>query len=226
MRERASPGSDPAPGDTALARVWDAPTRLAHWTLAAAFALAWVTSESEAWRPTHVRAGYVVAGVLAFRIVWGVVGTRWARFRSFAFGARAVRAYLLDTLRGRAPHFAGHSPLAAWAICAMLGLAALTVTSGFLAWTELAGTGVVVEVHEAVGDAFGALVLVHLAGVAVESVLQRQNLARGMVSGDKRARAGEAIAPRAGRWGVALLVAAVAGAVAGLGGLAARLGAW
>ena len=87
-----------------------------HWLLAVSFALAWVTAEGERWRLMHVTAGYTVAGLVAFRFVWGLVGSRHSRFSDFVRGPRAIAAYLGSLLRGRPEHHAGHNPAGALAI--------------------------------------------------------------------------------------------------------------
>jgi cytochrome b len=76
-------------------RVWDVPVRVFHWLLVLSFAGAWLSAESERWRLLHVTLGYTVAGLVAFRLVWGLVGTTPARFASFVRGPSAVLAWLL-----------------------------------------------------------------------------------------------------------------------------------
>ena len=75
-------------------RVWDLPTRLFHWSLAASFIVAFVTSESEKWRDIHVAAGYALAGLIAFRILWGFIGGAHSRFADFLPTPGKVVAYL------------------------------------------------------------------------------------------------------------------------------------
>jgi cytochrome b len=102
--------------------VWDWPVRPGHWLMVAAFAMAWLTAESESWRCVHAAAGGVVVGVILFRLVWGVVGTRHARFASFLRGPAAVLAYLQALAQWHAPHATGHNPAGGWAIMALLAL--------------------------------------------------------------------------------------------------------
>src|SRR5581483_3604771 len=108
--------------DTAKVLVWDVPTRVFHWLLALSFVGAFATAESERYRDVHVLLGYTVAGLIAFRLAWGLVGTRYARFRAFAFGPRRVLTYV-KSLFGRAPqHYVGHNPAGSVAIYALLAL--------------------------------------------------------------------------------------------------------
>ena len=90
--------------------VWDLPTRLFHWLLAASFAGAFLTAESERYRDVHVLLGYTVLALLAFRLLWAFAGTRYARLSSFAFGPTAVMEYLKSLLRRRPIHYTGHNP--------------------------------------------------------------------------------------------------------------------
>ena len=184
--------------------------------MVASFAGAWLTAESERWRLVHVTLGYTVAGLVVFRILWGLVGTRHARFSSFVQGPGAVARYLGSLLRGRPEHHAGHNPAGALAIVALLGLALAVVASGWATYNELFG-GWLEEAHEALATGMLAVVGVHVAGVLLGSWLHRENLIGAMITGRKPVRPDEGIrhalacgggADAGG--GAGLLVAAVA----------------
>lgn len=164
--------------------VWDAPVRVFHWLTVASFAGAFLTAESERWRMLHVTLGYTVAGLVVFRILWGLLGTRHARFSSFVRGPSAVARYLGSALRGRPEHHTGHNPAGAWAIVALLGLALVVTASGWATFNDLAGDSVE-ELHEAAANAMLALVGIHVAGVLLGSWLHRENLVGAMISGRK-----------------------------------------
>ena len=100
--------------------VWDLPLRVFHWLLALSFAGAFLTAEAERFRDVHVVLGYTFLGLLAFRLVWGVAGSRYARFRSFLYGPRAVITYLQSLVARRPIHYVGHNPAGSWAIYAIL----------------------------------------------------------------------------------------------------------
>ena len=189
--------------------VWDAPVRVFHWLLVLSFAGAYLTAESERWRLVHVTLGYTVGGLVAFRVLWGLVGTRYARFAGFVRGPRAVGAYLQSMLRQQPEHHTGHNPAGAAAIVALLVLAAATVGFGHATYEELGGEWLA-EVHETAGNLMLLVVGVHVAGVLLGSWLHRENLVRAMVTGRKRGPAADAIR-RA--WGAvaAVLFAAVLG---------------
>jgi cytochrome b len=202
-----------APG--ARVRVWDLPVRVFHWALVASFGAAYVLSESERLRQVHVMFGYTVLGLIAFRLVWGFVGTHYARFASFLFGPGAVLGYLGSVARGRPQHHLGHNPAASWAIYSILALGAATGVTGYLTLNEIGGDGVE-ELHEALANAWLVVVFVHVAGVILGSLQHRENLTASMVTGYKRAATGEPLRSSPARTAVGVLAAlAVAGFWAG-----------
>lgn len=192
-----------------LIPVWDAPVRVFHWLFAVSFAGAYLTSESERWQLVHITLGYTMGALVLFRIVWGLVGTRHARFASFVCGPAAAWRYL-RSLPGATPeHHTGHNPAGGLAIVLLLALAALAAGSGWAAYNELGGDWVG-ELHESMANLMLGLVGLHLAGVVVGSVVHRENLVRAMLTGRKAGAAGEAIS-RPWRPVAAAVLAAVLG---------------
>ena len=189
--------------------VWDLPTRLFHWLLAATFAGAWLTADSERWIDVHVTLGYTFAGLIAFRLLWGVAGTRYARFSSFVRGPSAVLRYLKSLLTLNPEHHVGHNPAGGWAVLALLGLGIVTASAGFLTWADYGGHWLE-ELHEGAASAMLGLVFIHIAAVAVSSLLHKENLVRAMITGLKRGARAQAI--RRPQWIAAgALLLAVAG---------------
>jgi len=189
--------------------VWDLPLRLFHWLLAASFAGAFVTAESERWRDTHVILGYTVLVLVAFRIAWGFVGTRHARFASFAYGPSRVLSYLRSLAMAEPDHYTGHNPAGSWAIYALLLSSIAVGATGLAVYNEMGGKWME-HVHEFLANAMLAVVAVHVIGVIVGSLLHRENLVRAMITGYKAGPGKDAIgAPR--RVAAALLVAVVIG---------------
>ncbi len=167
--------------------VWDLPVRVFHWLLVATFAGAFLTAEAERVRDLHVALGYTFAGLLAFRPIWGLVGSRYARFSSFAFGPGAVAAYLKSLLARRPEHHVGHNPAGAWAIYALMVGGVVVAITGHAVYASASGHWLE-ELHEGAANALLALAIVHVAGVAVGSVLHRENLVAAMLSGYKTGR--------------------------------------
>lgn len=183
----AGAGSGRPEGRPGTVRVWDPLVRLFHWSLVVAFLTAWL---AEAGERVHDTAGYVVLGLVAFRVVWGFVGTEHARFADFVPTPGGLLAYVGRLLRGRAPRHLGHNPAGGAMIVALLGMVALTAGSGWLMVTDrFWGVGWVEVLHE--GAAYATLVLVagHVTGVLVSGFVHRENLVAAMVTGRKRAEA-------------------------------------
>lgn len=194
------------PKETSRVLVWDLPVRVFHWLMVVSFALAWLTSESERWRLVHVTLGYTMAGLVAFRLVWGLVGSKPARFASFVRGPAAVKAYLASLRSGQPEHHTGHNPAGALAIVGLLGLTVLTTALGWATYNELGGEWLA-EGHELAANTMIALVALHLLGVISGSLAHRENLARAMVTGRKAGQPQEAAERSWWPLGVLLLVA-------------------
>jgi cytochrome b len=169
--------------------VWDILLRAFHWSFAAAFVGAWLTAESERFRNVHVFLGYAMLGLIALRVLWGFVGPRHARFSSFVRGPAAIVKYLRSLLGPRPEHHLGHNPAGAVAIVALLAFGLAAIASGWAVYNDLGGEWLE-EAHEFLAGAMLAVVGVHLAGVAVASLLHRENLVRAMLTGRKNAPGG------------------------------------
>jgi cytochrome b len=166
-------------------RVWDLPTRIFHWSLAASFLVAFVTSESEKLRDIHVIAGYSLAGLIGFRILWGFVGGAHSRFADFLPTPGKVVDYLKSLLAGRPQHYVGHNPAGAVAIFLLLAFGLVAAVSGYATYNEVGGH-FMEELHEAAANGMMAVVIIHIAGVIVSSWLHHENLVKAMITGWKR----------------------------------------
>jgi cytochrome b len=166
-------------------RVWDLPTRLFHWSLVASFVVALATSESERLVDIHTLAGYAMAGLIGFRLLWGFVGGRHARFADFWPTLGKLKTYITSLLAGRPQHYLGHNPAGAVAIFLLLGFGALAAASGWAMQAQVGGHAME-EVHEFAGHGMMVLVAIHLAGVMVSSWLHRENLVKAMITGWKK----------------------------------------
>lgn len=187
--------------------VWDVPTRVFHWSLALSFAGAYITSESERYRDIHVALGYILAALLVFRLIWGFAGTAYARFSSFSFKPSEVITYLKSLLGKSHAHYLGHNPAGSVAIYLLLALGIVTAISGVMLYWEIGGEDTFEELHEVAANGMLAVVLIHIAGVIVSSVLHKENLARSMLTGYKQGLADKAIQRNYLGLGIAMLLA-------------------
>jgi len=199
--------------------IWDIPTRLFHWTLAGSFALAWLTSEGDEWRSIHVFLGYLMLGLVVFRLVWGLVGSHYSRFSSFWFGPREALEYLKLVFKKAAPRHVGHNPTGSLAIYILLALVTVTGLTGVLTlggdeqqgllagWFSFSDAKLLKNLHELSANLMMLVVAGHITGVVVESWLHKENLARSMVHGYKLADADTPLARP--HWPVAALMVLV-----------------
>ena len=179
-------------------RVWDLPTRLFHWALAACvIGLVITANVGGNWMQWHGRLGYTVLCLLLFRIVWGLIGGHWSRFGNFLYGPSAVVAYL----RGQAPatHRVGHNPLGMFSVFALIAVLLLQVSTGLFADDEIAFPGPLVGLvsgdtvsqatryHKSIGKLLLiALVSVHVLAILYYKWVKKDNLVTPMVLGDKQ----------------------------------------
>jgi cytochrome b len=209
MQDASEPESGPAAARTgkntmAHVRVWDPLVRVFHWGLVVAFALAWITGDES--QGLHNWAGYVAAALIAVRIVWGFVGSPYARFSQFVRGPGVVGAYLGNALRRREARYIGHNPAGAVMILLILVTMSGTAFTGWLmvdparqamlptmpqmiaaAYADddgdeegigSGGEEVLGEVHEVLANLMLLLVALHVGGVVLASFRHHENLAR------------------------------------------------
>ena len=165
--------------------VWDMPVRVFHWLLVICFAGAWLTSESERLAMIHYAFGYTACVLVLVRLVWGVIGTRYARFSQFLKSPKAVIEHFMAMLRGHPHHDIGHNPAGGLVMFALMLLILLIGFTGYLTVKELFGN-FASEVHEAVASLVLGLVIVHVIAAIGMSVIEKQNLVRSMVTGKKK----------------------------------------
>ena len=181
--------------------VWDPLVRIFHWSLVIGFAVAHLGGEIEVLL-LHAWAGYLVGGLILFRLLWGIIGTRHARFSDFLFSPTTVRAYSVDLLRGQAKRYLGHNLHGAMMVFALLFMLAASTLTGLAVYATEEGAGPLAgllratppwlsealeELHEFLSHFTLLLVGLHITCVVVSSVLHRENLVRAMITGRKRA---------------------------------------
>jgi cytochrome b len=169
-----TPSASPADAERTDAQarrilVWDLPVRVFHCLMVLSFAGAWLTAESERLRLLHVTLGLTMACLMGWRLLWGLIGTRPARFASFVRGPRAALRYLGSLRRGRPEHHAGHNPAGALAIVALIALAAVTAVTGWARRENLVRAMVTGRKrgapHEGIRRAWGSVAALMLATV-------------------------------------------------------------
>jgi len=194
-------------------RVWDPLVRIVHWSLVLAFGIAYFSGDEE--NNLHLYAGYVVFGLIGFRILWGLVGTRFARFSNFVYSPGSVIKYIKDSVAGRPKHYIGHNPAGGVMIIALLLSLGVVTYSGLKVYAIEEGAGPLAqqsteisfiksahadgdkheeheeeefweEIHEASANFVLFLVILHIAGVFIVGRLHDENLVKGMITGNKK----------------------------------------
>lgn len=182
-----------------VAHVWDWPVRVFHWALVALVIAAIVTANvggnAMVW---HMRAGYAILTLVLFRVLWGFVGSRHARFASFLRGPRTALRYAQAFLRRAHPVVVGHNPLGGWSVMALLLVLLVQVGTGLGANDDIMVEGPLVKfiskdlsdrltgLHQLNVWAIGILVGMHVAAVVVHGLFAREDLVRPMLTGKKR----------------------------------------
>ncbi|OOY59464.1 cytochrome b/b6 domain-containing protein [Solemya velum gill symbiont] len=181
-------------------RVWDPFVRIFHWGLVLSFLLAYVTEEDIL--PIHTLAGYVVTGLLSLRIIWGFIGTHYAKFSEFIYSPSTIYQFLVETGKFRAPRYLGHNPAGGAMIFMLIASLLLTSVSGLVVYgiAEQAGplaglmsgfplffSEITEEIHEFFANFTLLLVILHVGGIFLESLVHKENLVLSMITGRKRA---------------------------------------
>jgi cytochrome b len=188
--------------------IWDIPTRVFHWLQVVSFGTAYLTAFSERLRNYHAALGYILLGLLVFRLLWGFIGTRYARFNSFLFNPKEVVAYLLTMIKGKPQHYLGHNPAGSVSVWLLLALGMFICVTGVMALQDDA-SDIVVDLHGLATNIMLGVILLHLIGVLMSSFLHRENLVRSMFTGFKFSESDECI-QRTYNWlGVLIVVAVV-----------------
>jgi cytochrome b len=165
-------------------RVWDAGVRLFHWSLVAMFASAYLFAEQ---RTLHIYLGYIVAALVAFRLVWGLVGTKHARFTDFVPAPFRLLRYLRDMVSGKEVRSLGHNPAGGAMIMALLAtITGIAVTGYMIGMDAYFGEEWVERLHTTLVNFALVLVAIHLGGVIFSSFRHRENLVKAMITGEKR----------------------------------------
>lgn len=217
------PDESERPTGAGMVRVWDLPTRLFHWALFVLVGFSFFSAKvGGAWIQWHFYCGYTILALITFRLLWGFAGSRYARFGNFVRGPRAIAAYLRS-----GPALAGHSPLGALSVLAMLLCLLVQASTGLFATDDIASEGpltklvsnstaaLLTRVHRWNEKVLLALTALHIAAVLYYLLARRRNLIVPLLTGDQQAHGAPAARDDAAvRWRAALLLAVAAGLVA------------
>ncbi len=198
--------------DTDRIKVWDIALRIFHWSLVFFFVLTYITGDE--LENVHAYSGYVILALLVFRIIWGFIGGKYARFWHFIYGKKATLAYARSLFSGKPQHYLGHNPIAGWMTVFMLLFLGLTVWSGLEAYAgegkgplaqdiqiiqqayadddekhegkQKEGDEFWEEIHEFLANITLLLIFFHIGGVLFSSLLHHENLIKAMITGYKK----------------------------------------
>ncbi len=180
-------------------KVWDLPIRVFHWLLVAGFFVAYLTEDD--FLTVHVWAGYLVTGLIIFRLVWGFTGNQYARFNNFLCNPVQSISYIKDAFTLKAKRYIGHNPAGAAMIVLLLFSLLMTCITGFAVYGADQAAGPLADIvgseneelweetHEFFANFTLLLVFVHILGVAFESFIHGENLVKSMWNGYKKSMA-------------------------------------
>lgn len=197
-------------------KVWDRFVRVFHWALVAFFVTSYLTAEENT--TIHSWSGYTIFTLVSLRVIWGIIGSRYARFSQFVYSPKKVVAYIKE-MPGKPKRYLGHNPAGGMMIVAMLVMLFLTTLSGMKLYAVEDGKGPIAaltgqepvaeadakkdhdhekegeelweEIHETAVNTMLFLIALHITGVVFSSRKHHENLARSMVTGDKERREGD-----------------------------------
>lgn len=183
MATTTEAGSHEAP---ATVRVWDPMVRIFHWSLMASFTAAYISADE--WERVHIKIGYIVAGLVASRAIWGLIGSKNARFTDFIYRPSTVLGFLRDSIAMKAKRYIGHNPAGgAMVIALLVAITAISTTGYMMGMDAYWGQEWVEDTHKVIVYMTLGLVALHVVGVLLASVEHKENLIKSMITGKKRA---------------------------------------
>lgn len=185
--------------DQHMVKIWDIAVRSFHWLLLSAVAITYITEDD--LLTVHAYAGYFIAGLISLRLIWGIIGSKHARFTSFVKSPRIVKQYLKEILQFKAKRHLGHNPAGGAMVLLLLLLLSISIISGIAAYATEASAGPLVghiqilplfiqnsleDIHELFANLTLLLIFLHVAGVAFASLQHKENLVKSMINGYKK----------------------------------------
>jgi len=171
--------------DSKLVEVWDPLVRVFHWALVVGFFAAYLTGDE--WDLAHEIIGYFVAALIVIRLLWGLFGSKHARFKDFLYSPSVIVTFLRDSMRFRAKRYLGHNPAGGVMVLALLAaISALSVTGTLLTLENYRQLEWLEELHEGLANGTLVLIALHVLGVILASFEHQENLVKSMFTGRKR----------------------------------------
>lgn len=188
--------------------IWDIPTRLFHWAIVLTLGYSWFSMEIQNNLEMHFLSGYVALGLIVFRIIWGLIGTRYAKISSFLFSPSQIVNYAKTLLSKDSRQYAGHNPLGGLSVLALLVFIAVQAGTGMFADDEFyffaplnkfvspAMAGSITEFHGLSAKILLGLSIVHIIAIVFYRFYKKEALVKAMFTGKKIDESGrfEAIA--------------------------------
>jgi cytochrome b len=166
-------------------RVWDLIVRIFHWSLVLSFGTAWFSSDSRG--EFHQWIGLGAAALILVRLVWGFIGTPYAKFTQFVRTPMNVARYVSDIIKGKEARYIGHNPAGGFMVLALLlGVAATALTGWLMTTDAYYGDDAMQTLHSLSANAMVLLIVVHVSGVIHASYRHKENLVASMINGNKR----------------------------------------
>lgn len=177
--------------------IWDVPTRLFHWGIVITLSYSWYSMEIEENLDRHFLSGYVAVGLILFRIIWGLVGSRYARFSSFIFRPSEIAAYAKRLFARGGGKYAGHNPMGGLSVFALLLAVLVQVGTGLFADDEYYyfaplnkfvssdTASTLTQIHGTSAKVILALVVLHIVAIIFYRVVKREKLLAAMITGKK-----------------------------------------
>lgn len=178
-------------------KVWDVSIRLFHWLLMAAIIFCWWSARQSDMLEWHMRSGYLVLGLLSYRVIWGLVGSRYARFSHFIYGPKRVFTYLASLIKGQEQRYLSHNPLGSLAVIALIVFVGIQAGTGLFAnddiflegplaqYVSSATSSALTSFHKQWFDALLILTGLHVLAVLFHQIFRKEKLVQGMITGKK-----------------------------------------
>ena len=151
---------------------WDAAVMVSHWLLAICFLGAVITQDSEKFRLAHVTMGYTMFGLVVFRLIWGIIGGKYARFSTIFPRLKKVMTYLRSLFTSQPQKFIGFHAVGFLTAYILLAVILMVTISGYLVYEEI-GPDLFEDLHETLGNLLIAIVAIHVGGVLIHAILEK-----------------------------------------------------